>query len=102
VDLSGGNVIPSSSIEFNGGNPTTGPGDKLVIAGGTQGNVTYSCTNGHDGSVAMSNYGTVNYFGLEPITNTGSATNVTFTLPSAASTAVLEDDGTSGNGLLQL
>jgi hypothetical protein len=102
VDLSAGNVIPPGGLFFNGGNPTTGPGDKLNILGGSQGTVTYSYTNGHDGSVSMSNFGTVNYTGLEPISNTGSATSVVFNLPTTANTAVLEDDGTSGNGISQL
>jgi len=44
----------------------------------------------------------VNYTGLEPVVNTGTATTVTITLPPAVSTAVLEDDGVAGNGLSQL
>src|SRR5262245_10202029 len=78
VDLSTGNVVPPGGLNFNGGNPTTGPGDKLNILGDGQGAVTYSYTNGHDGKIVMSSFGTINYAGLEPISNTGSATSVVF------------------------
>src|SRR3954469_463227 len=50
----------------------------------------------------MSNFGSVNYTGLEPVTNNGTATDIIFNLPASASTAILEDDGTIGNGLSQL
>jgi dockerin type I repeat protein len=102
LDLSGGNPFPSGGINFNGGNPTTSPGDKLVITGGSQGTVTYTYTNAHDGKIVMSNFGTLNYTGLEPITNSGSATDVVFNLPSAASNVVLEDSGTSSDGIVRL
>jgi len=102
IDLSGGNVIPVGSITFNGGSPATSPGDKLTIIGGAQGAVAYAYSNAHDGNVTMSSFGTVNYTGLEPVINTGSATSITITLPTAASVAMLEDDGVAGNGLSQL
>jgi hypothetical protein len=102
IDLSGGNPIPPGGINFAGGNPTNGPGDKLTITGGNQGTATYNYTNAHDGSIVMSGYGTITYTGLEPIINTGSASDIVFNLPATASTAFLEDDGTSGNGLSRL
>ena len=89
----------TGGVTFNGG---AAGDDRLAITGGSQGAVTYNYTNSNDGSVVMSNFGTLNYTGLEPITNTGTATNVVFNLPAAASTAVLEDDGISSNGLSQL
>ncbi|HMQ04014.1 MAG TPA: Ig-like domain repeat protein [Pyrinomonadaceae bacterium] len=102
VDLSGCNFIPAGGLFFNGGDPTTAPGDTLNIVGGSQGTVTYNYTNSSDGSVVMSNFGTITYTGLEPISNTGTVTDVIFNLPAAASNAVLEDDGTSGNGISRL
>jgi hypothetical protein len=42
------------------------------------------------------------YTGLEPIINSGTATDVIFNLPAAASVATLGDDGTSGNGMSRL
>jgi hypothetical protein len=102
LDLSAGDVIPAGGLTFNGGDPTTAPGDTLNILGGVQGTVTYSYTNGHDGKIEMSNFGTVNYTGLEPINNTGSVTSLIFNLPASASNATLEDDVTVGNGISQL
>ena len=89
-------------MTYNGGDPTTGPGDKLFITGGSQGTVTYHYTNAHDGSIAMSNVGTVTYTGLEPISNTGTATDVIFELPPGPNAATLADDGTVGNTMSRL
>ena len=50
----------------------------------------------------MTGYGTISYTGLEPISNTGNASDVILNLPAAASAAVLEDDGVSGNGITRL
>jgi CSLREA domain-containing protein len=102
LDLSGGDFIPNAGLTFNGGNPTTGPGDKLILTGGSQGTVTYNYTNAHDGSILMESFGTVNYTGLEPITNSGTATDIVFNLPAGPNAATLADDGTSGNTLSRL
>ena len=40
----------------------------------SQGVVAYTYSNAHDGKVTMSSFGTVNYTGLEPVVNTGTAT----------------------------
>ena len=53
-----------------------------MITGGSQGTVTYNYANAHDGCVVMSNFGTVTYTGLEPIINSGNATDVIFNLPA--------------------
>ncbi|HEX8076366.1 MAG TPA: hypothetical protein VF511_01015, partial [Chthoniobacterales bacterium] len=102
LDLTGGDFIPASGLFFNGGNPTTGPGDKLVVTGGSQGTVTYNYSNAHDGSIVMSNFGTVTYTGLEPITNSGTASDIVFNLPSGPNAATLADDGTASNGMSRL
>jgi CSLREA domain-containing protein len=99
LDLGSGNFFPPGGITFNGGDPTTSPGDKLIITGGVQGTVTYNYTNAHDGSVVMQNFGTVTYTGLEPISNSGTATDLVFNLPSAVNVATLSDLG-SGNSRL--
>src|SRR5207249_4237102 len=80
IDLSGGNPIPAGGITFAGGDPTAHPGDQLIISGGNQGAVTYNFTSSHDGSIVMSSFGTVNYTGLEPIVNSGAASDVIFNL----------------------
>ena len=102
LDLAGGNFIPAGGLTFNGGNPTVAPGDKLVITGGSQGTVTYNYTNAHDGSIVMSAFGTVTYTGLEPITNSGTATDIVFNLPAGPNAATLGDDGTGGNTMSRL
>ncbi len=103
LDLSGGDFINATGVDFNGGNPAVTPGDKLIIAGGAQGTVTYNYTNATDGNVVMSTIGTVRYTGLEPITNSGTATDVIFNLPGTADTVFLEDnDATPADGMLRL
>ena len=84
LDLSGCDFIPAGGLTYNGGTQTSTPGDKLVITGGSQGTVTYNYTNANDGNIVMSNFGTVTYTGLEPITNSGTATDVIFNLPAGA------------------
>ena len=98
IDFAGGNPIPSGGVTFIGGNNT----DELVITGGVQGTVTYNYTNATDGSIVMSNFGTVNYTGLEPISNRGAASDVIFNLPAGPNVVTLEDDGTTGNTLSRL
>ena len=65
VDFVDGDAIPSGNITFNGGDPTTTPGDRLFLAGGSQGTVTYNYTSASSGSVVTSAFGTVNFTGLE-------------------------------------
>ncbi len=94
LDLTGGGVLPGGGLFYNGGDPTIAPGDKLSIVGGSQGTVTYKYTNAHDGTIEMSTVGKVTYTGLEPISNSGSATDVIFNLPAAsANSASLSDQG---------
>src|ERR1051326_7721632 len=50
----------------------------------------------------MSNFGTVTYTGLEPISNTGTTTDVIFELPAGPTAATLADDGTRGNTMSRL
>ena len=102
VDSSTGDVIPDGGLSYNGGDPSTGPGDTLILTCGTQGNVTYNYTNASDGNIVMSNYGTITYTGLEPIINDGVADNIIFNLPAGPNAATLEDDDTSGNGMSRL
>jgi fibronectin-binding autotransporter adhesin len=103
VDLSAGNPIPAAGIAFNGGGQSSTPGDRLVISGGAnQGTTTFNYTNANDGSIVMSNFGSITYTGLEPIVNSGTITDAVFNLPAAGSIATLGDDGLLANGLLRL
>ncbi len=97
--LAGGNFIPVGGVIFAGGSDN----DSLTITGDDQGTVTYNYTNANDGSIVMGNFGTVTYTGLEPIVNTGTASDIIFHLPASGDVqAILQDDGISGNGLSTL
>lgn len=100
--FAGGDFIPAGGVSYAGGAQTSIPGDKLLITGGAQGTVTYNYTSPNDGSIVMSAFGTVSYTGLEPIANSGSASDVIFNLPAGPSAATLADDGTGGNTLSTL
>ena len=102
LDLANGDFIPAGGLAYAGGSQVSTPGDRLVIKGGLQGLVTYNYTNAHDGSVVMSNFGTVSYTGLEPITNSGGATDIVFNLPTGPNVATLADDGAGGNAMSRL
>jgi CSLREA domain-containing protein len=100
VDLSGGDCIPDGGLTYDGGSQTTA--DKLSIVGGSQGTVTYNYTSADAGNIVMSNYGKVTYTGLEPISNSGTATDIVFNLPAGSNAATLGDDSGSGNGTSRL
>ena len=107
LNFAGGNLLPPGGLSYDGGLQTSTPGDRLAITGGTQGTVTYNYTNGTPGAgnVQMSAYGPgiVTYTGLEPISNSGIATDIIFNLPAGPTNSVtLGDDGTSGNTLSRL
>ncbi|TWU24578.1 choice-of-anchor Q domain-containing protein [Bythopirellula polymerisocia] len=93
-------------VSFAGGDPTTGPGDSLAITGGTFSSVTHTHTGSDAGNIVL-NTGTtgstITYTGLEPVDMTGSTiTDLFFNLPGTADNAILEDDGTSGNGISRI
>jgi autotransporter-associated beta strand protein len=103
IDFANGNPIPATNgVNFDGQGESGGFDDKLMITGGAQGTVDYNLDNATSGSVVMSNFGTVNFTSLTPISNSGSATDVNFNLPNAANAATLGDDGTAGNTLSRL
>jgi hypothetical protein len=93
LDLGSGDFIPdgpNGGLTYAGGTQTSA-GDKLSIIGGTQGTVTYNYTTANNGSIEMANFGTVTYTGLEPISNSGTATDVIFNLPAGGNVATLSD-----------
>ena len=78
-------------ITFNGQGPTTSPGDKLVISGGTFDTVTPNHTNANDGDINLD--GTViTYTGLEPVDITG--TTITNLVVNLTDTNDAIDDAT--------
>src|SRR5438876_684970 len=101
VDFSNGNPIPPGGLTFNGGDQVTQQGDLIEIEGGTFHTAVYNYFNAHDGTVVLDG-STINYTGLEPLSNSGTAANVVFNLPAGTVGASLQDDGTSGNNVVQL
>ncbi|QEL20278.1 FG-GAP-like repeat-containing protein [Limnoglobus roseus] len=103
IDNTNANALLPAGITFNGGNPTSTPGDKLQVLAGAYTTITNSFTNANDGRIDFDGR-KVFYTGLEPVLlNVGSVTDVIFNLPaSPSSSAVLGDDGTLGNGRLRL
>jgi hypothetical protein len=101
VDFSGGNPVPPGGLTFNGGEQATPEGDILEIHGGSFDTVVYDYFNPHDGRVTLDG-AVINYTGLEPVTTSGTAANIIFNLPAGTVGASLQDDGTAGNGIVQL
>ncbi|MBI1918657.1 MAG: autotransporter-associated beta strand repeat-containing protein, partial [Planctomycetes bacterium] len=102
-------------LTFHGGDPTTSPGDKLVVTGGTFATAIHTFTTtgpNYSGDIVYdvdgnltttADQATVSYDGLEPVDMTGSTiTDLVFNLPATDDQAVLEDDGTPGNGISQI
>jgi hypothetical protein len=76
----------------------SGVADRLEIVAAAMNTVTYNYTNATDGDVQLDPDGpggvaahVITYTGLDPIANTGTATNVIFNLPATADTARLID-----------
>src|SRR5439155_22887556 len=109
--------IPTSGLSFDGG-PNSVTGDKLILNRGTSGGlfntITHTFTNDNDGSVALDTDGpggasafTINYTGLEPITDSLDAVSRVFTYGSDSETISLVDapgsnmtiDSTSGESV---
>src|SRR6267143_4170794 len=101
VDFTNGNPVPVGGITFNGGDQVTRKGDIVEIEGGSFQNAVYDYYNAHDGRISLDG-SIINYTGLEPLTNTGTAANVIFNLPAGTVGASLQDDGTPGNNTVQL
>ncbi|MCE9605246.1 MAG: hypothetical protein K8U03_10135 [Planctomycetia bacterium] len=100
IDFRNGNPIPTGGLTFDGKDPATSPGDALVLIGGTFAKAVYTYTSAHDGTIALTQTpaqggatSTITYRNLEPILNTGSATDIELVLSASADQAVLEDVG---------
>ncbi len=91
LDFATGNPVPAGGLTFNGG--TTGF-DVLIVTGGTTTTVTHSLTNANDGSITLAGAleGTINYTGLEPITDNLNATDRVFTFNGGAETITVSDN----------
>lgn len=90
----GGNGFFNKLVTFDGGNPTSGSGDRLTLTGGSFTTVKHTFTNASDGSVSIDGMIALNYTGLEPITDNLNATDRTFDFTGDAETITLSDAGT--------
>jgi autotransporter-associated beta strand protein len=90
VDQAGGTI--AKPISFTGGGQTGGPGDTLVISGGSASTINYSFVNNSDGSVSIDG-NVITYTGLEPITDNMLAANRIFTFTGGAETIAVTDVG---------
>ena len=97
-------AISNRNITYNGGGQTAiSPtvGDQLFLdGGGTFTDVTYNYTNENDGSIDITGNGSgggnfLTYTGLEPVTSTVTATNVTLNFSGAAETINVTQSGAS-------
>ncbi|MBV9467892.1 MAG: CHRD domain-containing protein, partial [Abitibacteriaceae bacterium] len=107
----GGLFAPVNGINYDGGGQNGAPGDSLQIVGGSETSATYTYgstdANGHNGTITLVNGGTTalyHYTGLAPITNTGTASDIIFNLPSGDgdNLAQLGDNGNLNDGLSRL
>ncbi|MCL4207851.1 MAG: autotransporter-associated beta strand repeat-containing protein, partial [Pirellulaceae bacterium] len=84
----------NKAVTFHGGDPTTAPGDKLIVTGGSFATGTFVYTGVDSGTIQLTGAGLITYTGLEPIDTTGSTIDdLEFTLPAGPSTATLANDG---------
>ena len=126
ITINGGdNDSDTISINFAGGNPVPPvnplitPSGGITINGGAAGNDTvtldnvgatfathtYDYANANDGTITLNDGAddtTINFTGLEPITNDGTATDIVFNLPATNDDASLADTGTSSDGMMSL
>ncbi|NQV33586.1 MAG: endo-1,4-beta-xylanase, partial [Phycisphaeraceae bacterium] len=92
VAFSGGDPVPSGGVSYEGG---AGGNDSLVLTGGALTDTTYTFSNENDGSVSVDG-SVITYTGLEPISSTITATNVTLNYSSASETIIISDSGVAG------
>ncbi len=96
LDFSGCGFIPSGGILYNGGTQTGSPGDRLVIVGGSTTTEAFDFTNNNDGSISLSGgavTGTISYTGLEPVSSSISAADVTLNYSTASEFITVTDAG---------
>ncbi len=88
IDISGGAF--TSAINFDGG---AGGNDALALAGGTATDLTFNYVTENDGSVQIDAAPLITYVGLEPITSSIDAVNVTLNYSAADDAITVSDAG---------
>ena len=94
----GGLFDPADGIIYDGGSQT-GVGDTLEILGGTADSVEHIFVNESDGQLLYDGETApaITYVGLEPVIDTITATDRTFTFTGGSETIDLGDDAVAGN-----
>ncbi len=95
LDLSVDVPVDNALLTFDGGGQGAN-GDSLTLSGGEVPSLTFGFTNNQDGTILIASQFTVNYTGLEPITSTTLATDVTLNYSTTAETITVSDSGTAG------
>ncbi|MDP7020183.1 MAG: hypothetical protein QGG36_30580, partial [Pirellulaceae bacterium] len=89
-------------VKNDGGETSETGGDTMVLTGGanfTNATFNFNDVSGgdeHNGTIALTGNQTITYTGLEPITSTVSATNVTLDYDTSAQTITVADSGSAG------
>lgn len=84
IDLSGGNPIPAAGVSFQGGDATSGSGDRVLVVGGTQTVTGYNFHSADAGFLALAGYGIVSFDATELVGSSSPAENVFLNLPGIA------------------
>ncbi|MCO6459577.1 MAG: choice-of-anchor D domain-containing protein [Pirellulaceae bacterium] len=91
IDFGVGNPVPAGGLSYNGGAQTSG--DELVLTGGSFASAVYGFQNENDGTIDLTGTGTITYTGLEPISSSITAANVTLNYSTTAETITVTDAG---------
>lgn len=97
IDYTGGTDFQGRTIDFNGGDPTSGTGDSLALTGGTFATAVYNYTDASSGSIQLAGQGLISYTGLEPITSTIAAADVTLNFNGGDETIDVTDPTPADN-----
>lgn len=100
ISFAAGSPLLSGGITYDGG-ADSGGGDvlNLTSVGSSFPTQTYDYTNANDGTITLNDGTTdfaINFLGLEPISNDGSATNIVFNLPVGDNGDVVLQNSVSG------
>ncbi len=90
IDFTAGNF--TRDITYNGGENDTADGDVMELVGGHFADPIYTFDNAHDGSINLDGL-VISYTGIEPLTSTVTATDVTLSYGNADETITITDAG---------
>ncbi len=105
IDFSNGNPIPVGGLNFNGGG-ASGPGDSLVLVGGTFASATQVFADAQGGTISLNDGTITSVLGYQAVTNTIvdqlSIARRTYQFGGSADVITLADDSIAHNGRSRL